>query len=178
MKKLFTLCFLFSAILLTSCQGDRGEIGPQGPPGRDGQDGADGLIGYIFDIEAEPFTNSNEYKLYYSIPADIPVFESDVFAAYMLVGVDEDTNAEIWEPLPRTLFLEGGDILLYGYDYTLNDVSLFLDGNFDLNTLNADFTDGLIFRVAVIPAGYAGTVDLTNYNEVMSGLNQAEKVEL
>ena len=162
MKKISILVLLFAAIL-TSCEGD---IGPPGLDGLDGLDGADGLIGSIFEVEAD--FNPDGYEFFVDIPPSIEVFDTDVVIAYILSGVDN--NVDIWEPLPQTLFI-GNDILLYGYDYTFFDVRFFLDGTIDLNSLDPLYTDNITFRVAVIPADFAGSINTLNLDEVMSAMN-------
>jgi len=161
MKKL-SLFLLFSVVLFISCEG------PQGPPGFDGFDGfdgADGLIGTIFEVEATFAPDGYEYLV--DIPVAIEVFDTDIVMAYVLSGVDNDVD--IWEPLPQTLFF-GNEILLYGFDHTLTDVRFFLDGTIDLNSLDALFTDNIVFRVAVIPAAFAESIDVSNINEVMDAM--------
>ncbi len=159
MKKI-SLLVSFLVVLFISCTGD---LGPQGPPGFDG---ADGLIGSIFEVEAT-FTEADGYEIFTGIPTSIEVFDTDIVIAYILSGVDN--GIDIWEPLPQTLFFDNG-ILLYGYDYTLNDVHFFLDGTINLTTLDALFTDEIVFRVAVIPADFAANINTANINEVMSAL--------
>lgn len=161
MKKI-SLFLLFSIVLFMSCEG------PQGPPGFDGfdgADGADGLIGSIFEVEAD-FTPDG-YEYYVDIPASIEVFDTDIVMAYVLTEVLD--GVDIWEPLPQTLFF-GNEILLYGYDYTFSDVRFFLDGTIDLNSLGALYTDNILFRVAVIPADFAASIDVSNINEVMDAI--------
>ena len=170
MKKISILVLLFVGIL-TSCGGDIGLQGPPGFDGFDGLDGADGLIGSIFEVEAD-FT-SDGYEFYVDIPTSIEVFDTDVVMAYILSGVDNDVD--IWEPLPQTLFF-GNEILLYGYDYTFFDVRFFLDGTIDLNSLDPLYTDNIIFRVAVIPASFAESINTLNLDEVMGAMN-VESVE-
>ena len=170
MKNISIVVLLFVGIL-TSCEGD---IGPQGPPGYDGfdgADGADGLIGSIFEVEAD-FT-PDSYEFFVDIPASIEVYDTDVVMAYILSGVDNDVD--IWEPLPQTLFF-GNEILLYGYDYTFFDVRFFLDGTINLNSLDPLYTDNIIFRIAVIPADFAESVNTLNLDELMGAMN-VESVE-
>ncbi len=150
-------------VLLISCTGDPGPIGP---PGFDGIDGADGLIGTIFEVEVD-FTSDNDYEFIVDFPTDIEVFDTDIVMAYILSGVDNDVD--IWEPLPQTLFLDSG-ILLYGYDYTFSDINFFLDGTVDLASLDPLLTDGIIYRVAIIPADFAKNIDLSNIKEVMGAM--------
>ena len=168
-KKLSILVLLFVG-LLTSCVGD---LGPQGPPGfdgfdgQDGLDGADGLIGSIFEAEGT-FTEANGYEFFADIPTSIEVFDTDVVLAYTLSGVDN--GVDIWEQLPQTLFFEN-DILLYGFDFTVADVRFFLDGTINLTTLDPLYTDNILFRVAVIPADFAATINTANFNDVMKAMN-------
>ena len=107
------------------------------------------------------------------IPTNIEVFDTDVVMAYILTGIDDDVD--IWEPLPQTIFFEDG-ILLYGFNHTFFDVNFFLDGTEDFASLDPLFTDGVVFRVAIIPAAFAETLDLTNINDVMSAM-EIENVE-
>jgi hypothetical protein len=149
--------------------------GPQGPPGfdgfdgfdgADGADGADGLIGTIFEVDAT-FASDDGYEYLVDIPVEIEVFDTDIVIAYTLTEVND--GVDIWEPLPQTIFLDN-EILLYGYDHTLADVRFFLDGTIALNTLESKYTDNIIFRVAVIPAAFAESIDVLNINEVMDAM--------
>ena len=148
---------------LTSCEGP---TGPPGPPGAPGTDGADGLIGSVFEAEID-FDKSNDYEGIVDFPSNIDVFDSDVVVAYILTAVDNGTD--IWEPLPQTLFFDT-DILLYGYDHTTFDIRFFLDGTIDLGSLDPFYTDGVVFRIAIIPADFASTLDINKFEDVMSAL--------
>ena len=168
MRKFLTLFIgvAASAILsfgLTSCEGP---AGPPGPPGLPGADGADGLIGSVFEAQIN-FDKANDYQEIVEFPANIEVFDSDVVVAYILTAVDNGTD--IWEPLPQTLFFDT-EILLYGYDHTAFDIRFFLDGTIDLGNLDPVFTDGVIFRIAIIPADFAQTLDVNKFEDVMSAL--------
>ena len=163
MRKLYTL--ILFALILVSCEGT---VGPPGPPGVPGQDGLDGigLPGLVFEIEAD-LNAGNNFEYFVEIPSEIEVLQSDIVMVYRLMGVFE--GSDIWEPLPQSIFI-GKDVLLYGFDYTLFDVRLFLDGTFDLNELDQNDTDGLIYRIAVIPADFASEIDVTKLSKVMEVL--------
>ena len=154
---------------LTSCEGP---AGPPGPPGFEGVEGADGLIGTIFEAQID-FNKANDYQDIVDFASTIDVFDSDVVVAYVLTAVED--GPDIWEPLPQTLFFDT-DILLYGYDHTSFDIRFFLDGTIDLGTLDPVFTDGVIFRVAIIPADFAAALDVNKFEDVMSAL-KVEKVK-
>ena len=53
--------------------------------------------------------------------------------------------------------------------HTFLDVNIFLDANFNLNTLGSNYTDNQVFRIAILPAEY-GTSNL-GMNELMNNLN-------
>lgn len=160
MKKTYTLILL--ALILISCEGS---VGPPGPPGPAGDDGL-GLLGQVFEVVADLNAGTN-FEYFVEIPQDIEVFESDVVMVYRLMGVFE--GSDIWEPLPQTIFRNSG-ILLYGFDYTLFDVRLFLDGTADFGRLDQDDTDGLIYRIAIIPADFAKDIDVKKMSKVMEVL--------
>ncbi len=168
MKKISILLSFF-VVLFISCEGEQG---PPGFDGFDGADGADGLIGSIFEAEIS-FNNGNDFQELVDFPVSIDVFDTDIVIAYVLTGIDNDTD--IWEPLPQTLFF-GSDILLYGYDYTVSNIRFFLDGTVNFAGLDPLFTDNVIFRVAIIPADLATKINTSDLNEVMGALN-VEKVE-
>jgi len=165
MKKL-SILFAFFTVLFISCEGD---------PGPAGFDGADGLIGSIFETDIT-FNSDNGFEGTVDIPTSINVLNTDVVIAFVLNG--DDNGADVWEPLPQTLFL-GNDILLYGFDYTVSNVRFFLDGTLDFTTLDSLFTDNVTFRIAVIPADAAANIDTSNFNEVMSvvDIEEIKKVQ-
>jgi hypothetical protein len=165
MKKIYIL--LFFATILISCEGTVGPPGPPGPQGVPGEDGYDGLIGQVIEVQAD-LNAGTDFEFFIEIPSDIEVFESDVIMVYRLMEVFDDTD--VWEPLPQTIFRNNG-ILLYAFDYTLFDVRLFLDGTVDFGKLDPNDTDGLIFRIAIIPADFAKGVNLKKMDEVIKALH-------
>lgn len=152
MKKLpllFTLCVF---VLLSSC------TGPAGPPGYSG-------LGQVFEATAN-FNPGNSYSKLVTFPSDILVYESDMVLVYLLEEV-VNGDIDVWSQLPQTYFLDQGT-LLYAFDHTFLDVNIFLDANFNLNTLASDYTDNQIFRIAIIPAEYANSN--LSMNELMNNL--------
>lgn len=165
MRILSTL-FLFVGILLASCEGPSGPPGLPGPPGVPGEDGTNGILGQVIEAEVD-FNKANGYEYLVELPGDIEVYDSDLIMSYILVGVDN--GVDIWEPLPQTLFF-GNEILLYGYDHTMFDVRFFLDGTVNFDFLDSFYTDGIIFRIAIIPADYAKTIDVNKMQTVLTAL--------
>lgn len=165
MRILNTL-FLFVVVLLASCEGTPGPPGVPGPQGPQGEDGINGILGQVIEAEVD-FNKGNGYEYLVELPSDIEVYESDIIMAYILVAVDNDVD--IWEPLPQTLFF-GNEILLYGYDHTMFDVRFFLDGTVNFESLDPFYTDGIIFRIAIIPADYAKSIDVNKMQTVITAL--------
>jgi len=164
--RIVSTLFLLVTFLFISCEGSTGIPGPPGPPGSPGEDGLDGVIGQVIEAQVD-FNKANGYEYLVEIPSDIEVYESDIIMCYILVG--EDNGLDIWEPLPQTLFF-GDDILLYGFDHTQYDVNFFMDGTVDFGGLDPYYTDGIIFRIAIIPADYAKSIDVNKIETVMRAL--------
>lgn len=146
MKKIIPAFALTVTLLLTACQGD------QGPPGQDGIN----ILGSVFETTVD-FTINNNYQAVINIPSSIEVFESDVVLVYLLEDVIPDGQggtADEWSQLPQIFFPPQGT-LSYNFAHTFFDVRLFLDADFDLNTLGSQFTNDQTFRIAVLPAEFA-----------------------
>ena len=160
--------------------GCEGPAGPPGFDGRDGQDGQDGvnILGTVLEIEGD-FTPENDYSIFYQFPQTVEVFESDVVLVYLLWDQTEDGNGDpvdIWRLLPQTRILQQG-LLQYNFDYTFFDVSMFLEADFDLGTLQPGDTDNQVFRIAILPADFAqgSKLNLQDIHAVMSSLNVSDK---
>lgn len=144
MRNILLFLALSTTILFTSCEG---EEGPPGPPGDTG-----GLFfAQVFEANLN-FNFNNDFSGLVTFPNTIEVFESDVVLVYLLDGVENGND--IWTQLPRTYFPPQGT-LVYNFDHTFLDVNIFLGGNFDLNTLDSQYTDNQIFRIAVVPSEFA-----------------------
>ena len=169
MKKLFTLLFTAS-LLFVSCES---EPGPPGPPGPSGEDGIN-ILGQVFEAEVD-FIAANDFEELVLFRDNVEVFDTDVVVAYILTDIVD--GLDVWEPLPQTLFF-GDEILLYGFNYTVGDILFFLDGTVDLNNLSPDYTDNIIFRIAILPADMAESVDINSLESVMSAIQNKEIMQL
>ncbi|WKK86593.2 collagen-like protein [Marivirga arenosa] len=183
MKNLFYIIFALGFLFLGSCtfngqDGAPGPQGPAGPRGPAGQDGQDGQEAFVFEYELITFSASNEYSVFLDFPGDFVMLDSDVAHVYFLYGQTEEGD-NIWRALPQTEFTKFGT-LIYNYDFTIFDVNLFLDANFNLNELGASYTDDWIARVVVVPGQFtngrvADSVDFTNYHEVIEYYGLSEE---
>jgi hypothetical protein len=177
MKRILQIFSFIPALLILACEGPEG---PPGPPGFDGLDGADGvnILGQVFETEGD-FTPDNDYSLITEFPQNLEVFESDVVLVYILWDQTEDGNGDpvdIWRLLPQTRILDQG-LLQYNFDHTFFDVSIFLESDFDLGTLQPGDTENQIFRIAVLPADFlqGSKMDVSDLRAVMASLNVSEK---
>jgi len=162
MRNILSLLFM-ATLLFTSCEGD------QGPPGFDGVDGLDGgiIVSSAFEIEVD-FNLANNYEIIE--PYGFDVFEFDVTLVYILWETAD--GQDIWRLVPQSVeFIDG--TLTYNYDFTQNDVRLFLDGTIDFSLLGSEWTQNQIFRVVVIPADNVDGLDYSDINAVMKA-NQIE----
>lgn len=170
MKTITWMILLLAITLLPACKG---------LDGKDGLDG-DALLGSVFEIEGD-FTSQNAWRLHFTFPNSIEVFESDVVLVYILW--EQANNLDVWRLLPQTIVLSEG-ILQYNYDYTLVKVQIFLDGTLDLNTLLPAESQNQVFRIVVLPADFALnlSLDVSNYNLVLKSLGldmkPVEKIDL
>lgn len=159
--KISILSILF--ILITACEGDPG---PQGPPGVN-------ILGQVFEVTVD-FSPANNYQVLVEFPQDIEVFESDVVMVYLLETEISDSSGpiDVWTPLPQSFFFDNGSELVYNFNHTFLDVSLFLDGNTNLDTIPFEFIDDKEFRIAILPADFANNpnVDLYDYMSIQKQL--------
>ncbi|WP_075350605.1 hypothetical protein [Algoriphagus marinus] len=160
MKKLNLLAL--SIIILIGFQACEG---PVGPPGLDGLDGVN-IVSKVFEVEVN-FTQANNYieKLIFE-EANI---ESDVVLAF--IEWEIDGGKSVWRALPQTVFFNEGGVLIYNYDFTLDDFRLFLDGAINPANLGEEWRLNQLFRVIVVPGDYASSrIDFTNYEAVTAML--------
>lgn len=101
-----------------------------------------------------------------------PIYSSDMILVYHLYDVDNGTD--IWRLMPQTYYFDGGGELDYNFDFTRYDVSIFMDANFDMNTLSSAWTQNQTFRIVIIP-GYFGKasskVDFNDYDATLKAYN-------
>jgi hypothetical protein len=117
------------------------------------------------------FSQSNNFSRLVTI--NPPIYSSDMILVYHLYDVDNETD--IWRLMPQTYFFTGGGELDYNFDFTRFDVSLFLDANFDLNTLSPAWTQNQTFRIVIIPGYFSGkranSVDFNDYDATLKAYN-------
>lgn len=158
MKKLLSLFVL--VILFISCEGP---VGPPGPPGLPGEEVI--FLASAFEIEVD-FTSQNGYSIVE--PYGFEVFPSDVTLVY--IQWDSTNGQPIWRLLPQIVEFQEGQ-LQYNFDFTRDDVSIFLDGTIDFGLLGSEWTQNQVFRVVVLPADNVGAVNISSLEAVSKAGN-------
>lgn len=153
MKTYLSLLFI-STLLFVSCEGERG------PAGLDGLDGGL-MVSNAFEIEVD-FNQANNYEIIE--PYGFEVFQYDITLVYILW--DTSNGQDIWRLVPQNIEFPDG-ILTYNFDFTQDDVRLFLDGTTNFSVLDPVWTENQIFRVVVVPADNIFGLDVSNINSVM-----------
>ncbi len=132
-------------------------------------------ISTVIETKEVSFLATN-YTIRYTFPNAI--YQSDMVLVYRLTGASNGND--LWEFLPEThYFADGTRNFSYNFDFTKNDVQIYLEGN-NLGTLDAAYRLNQIFRIVVVPADLIYGVDKNNYFEVMNVLkineNQIQKI--
>src|SRR5690606_29359851 len=137
------------------------------------------------NVEAEVFelinvdfslNNNGEYTIF----RNLNILDSDVVLIYRMAGTI-DAQTPIWQLLPRTLFLDEGE-LDYDYDFSSEDFTIYAGGTYDLST-TPQYLNDQTFRIVIIPGSFnrrSSAVDYNDYNAVMQafGLEGKEVVRI
>lgn len=158
MKKIFLLLLLMLAAV--SCMETVDSYDPQPVP--EPQD-PPALMGKAF-TRVVSFTANNKFSEIVTIPKEIVVYPSDIVLVYLRWS----KQPNVWRLLPTSKFFTDGGELQYSFDFTTEDVSLFLTGDINLYTLGPKWTDHQVFRVVVMPATMAQKVDINDMKTVMN----------
>jgi hypothetical protein len=114
-----------------------------------------------YDIVGVNFQQSQDSNsLYgYNKAFSSPIYSSDIVLIYRKDGTSNGNP--IWQILPKTYYITQG-ALDYTFNFTVNDIQLYANGDFDLSAQDNNFKNTYLlnqtFRVVVIPADNNGTV--------------------
>jgi hypothetical protein len=127
------------------------------------------LLAEVFQVTTS-FTAANNYSKLINL--NPPIYNSDMVFVYR--SFDVINGQRVWRQLPQAVYLIQGE-LDYNFDFTRNDINIFLESNFDLATLGATWSQNQVFRVVIIP-GYLSNknkkaVDFNDYNAVVKAFN-------
>lgn len=157
------IAFIFTLILgvvsFQSCTGPEGPRGPQGYPGPASE---------VFEVTGS-FTSNNNYTINVSLnPA---IYNSDVVLVYELAGVVSG-NTDVWKPLPAVYYLNDGRDLRYFFDFTRNDVQIYLDVIDPSFNIPDPYRINKTFRIVIVPGYFSlDGIDTSDINAVMNALS-------
>lgn len=161
MKKILTLFAVVGLFAFTGCEG------PEGPPGQDGEPGP---LAEVFQVKGVNFSDLNDYNPV--IPFDPPIFGSDMVLVYRQDGTD--AGVPVWKMAPELYYFPDGTLNFgYNFNFTVNDVSIYMDGN-DLGSVSSTFRLNQTFRIVIIPGYLTGTAksankaDFSDYKKVIA----------
>jgi len=210
MKKILLLLFVVP-ILFNSCNAEDGIDGVDGRNGTDGTDGVDGVDGAdgvdgvngidgedgqdgsnqpeLFQVTVD-FNAEDNFETLVDLPSDVEISPTDIVLVYIAEvirvggGDPPPPPTIIWEVLPKTIYLENGE-LAYGFKHTVISVDsallglrIFLDGSLDLNELPSELTQDIMFKIAVIPAVWVSSANMDDLDAMISSMPNNEIIVL
>ncbi|MFT3794179.1 hypothetical protein [Flavobacterium sp.] len=163
MKKIF---LLLAVVAMTFLQGCEGDPGPQGPVGQ---------TGYSAESQVMEITNVNFTAPSYGIIFNygFQTLNSDHALVYRLSAIDGGND--VWQLIPQYYFYNDGTMNFgYNYDSTINDTSIYLEGQ-DLGTITDQYRLNQIFRIVIVPGQFTNKSAMsTKYEDVVEMLNIKE----
>jgi hypothetical protein len=123
-------------------------------------------IAEVFEVTTS-FNSTNNYSKIVAL--NPPIYTSDVVLVYRLAGVYQ--GQDVWKLLPETHYFNDGTMDFgYDYDFTINDVNIFMVGN-DLLTVTDQYRLNQVLRIVIVPGSFATSINKNNYAAVISALN-------
>jgi hypothetical protein len=159
MKKILTLFAVVGLFAFSSCSDDN-------------NNGDGDTISEVFEVSGVNFTSTNSFSTLVDLNPSI--YDSDVILVYRLSAVEN--GRDIWKLLPDTYFFaDGTRNFSYEFDFTQDDINIFMDGN-NLGTVAAGFRTNQVFRIVIVPGAFSTTgksvkPDYSDYNAVIAKYN-------
>jgi hypothetical protein len=123
-------------------------------------------IAEVFEVTTS-FNSTNNYSKIVALNPSI--YTSDVVLVYRLAGVYQ--GQDVWKLLPETHYFDDGTMDFgYDFDFTINDVNIFMVGN-DLLTVTDQYRLNQVLRIVIVPGRFATSINKNNYGAVISTLN-------
>ncbi|MFP9115504.1 hypothetical protein ACLI1A_16315 [Flavobacterium sp. RHBU_3] len=169
MKKIVLLFAAFGLLTMTSCNND------------DDNNYDQDTVAQVIETNGINFNSSNSFSQL--ITFDSQLYPYDMVLVYRQ-GYDSAANVAIWELTPRNYNFDNGDIIGYDFNFTQNDVELYMLANFDLTLASGTYTQNQVFRIVIIPGSLNGqgkkSVNYKDYNAVMKayGLTESNVTKL
>src|SRR3970282_2430884 len=155
MKKIITLLAVVGMLSLQSCTTTT-----------DSNYVDNDTISEVFEVTTS-FNSTNNYSKVVAL--NPPIYTSDVVLVYRLAGVYQ--GQDVWKLLPETHYFSDGTMDFgYDFDFTINDVNIFMVGN-DLLSVTDQYRLNQVLRIVIVPGSFATSINKNNYESVISVLN-------
>ncbi len=109
----------------------------------------------------------------YTISRTMNIYNSDVLLMYRKTGTTS-TGEAVWQQIPKTIYLAGGNELDYDFDFSSKDFVIYANGNYDIST-TPQYINGQTFRIVIVPASFGtnknAQVDHSDYHSVVKYYN-------
>lgn len=178
MKRQILYTALFIPLLMISCTAEYYESPIPGPMGPQGPQGPAGESSYVFEYTEVTF-GAPDYEVILEYPASFNGLATDIALVYLLWDVQEinGVSVDVWRPLPQQVYAPFG-IIQYNYDFTSQDVRLFMEGTFAPENLSPIDTDNWVVRVVIVPGDFwgGGRVEYPDYEEIIQELGYSEPI--
>ncbi|AYN00342.1 hypothetical protein [Chryseobacterium sp. 3008163] len=127
----------------------------------------------VFEISRSfQYNSSSDQHFINQSISQYGMLDSDVALVYRLKGLSGSNK--IWEQIPKTIYLNNGEELDYDFDFTKNDIQIYLSGTYNVTT-TPEFYNNQTFRIVLVPAGFLKSsnpsVDYSDYNAVVKYYN-------
>ncbi len=160
MKKLLTLLMMAAfSFMIISCDTTRDD--------RIDQD----TYSVVYDLANVDFIYSAADG--YTISRTMNIYNSDVLLMYRKTGTTS-TGEAVWQQIPKTIYLAGGNELDYDFDFSSKDFVIYANGNYDIST-TPQYINGQTFRIVIVPASFGtnknAQVDHSDYHSVVKYYN-------
>ena len=127
-------------------------------------------IAEVFELRNVNFSYNSStggYFIYRTLNPQI--YPSDNILIYRMSDLI-DSNTPVWQLIPRTIYLSGGDELDYDYDFSKEDFTIYAGGTYNLAE-TPEFVYNQTFRIVIVPGYFsnrsATQVDLNDYDAVV-----------
>ena len=165
MKKIIPLLMLaFVSIFTVSCDNNDDEVQYVDN---------DTYAGVIEITRSFQYNSSTQQHFINQQISQYGMLDSDKVLVYRLKGVV--SGNDVWQQIPTTIFVNNTDEVNYDFDFTKNDVQIYVDGNYNVMTVTPQYYNNQTFRIVLVPAGYlkgtSSPVDYSDYNAVIKYYN-------
>lgn len=121
-------------------------------------------INEVFDVTGVNFTSANDFSTLIDLNPSILNYDMVLLYRKALAS----NGQFVWKLVPETYYFDDGTLYFaYNYNFTVNDISIYMDGNFaDLGSVSTLNRLNQTFRVVILPGSSSGSAKLSSAKSV------------